>query len=394
MIRLGRAGLRLAIAACALALAAPLSAQAQRIGEGSGVDYAKDDGPVEGPKTIGGEEAFISPVPYFRDLGAWDPDYDAPRTAFGAPDLQGVWTTASLTTLTRGASGRAGADIETLVIPTEQVEDYANRTDYVQIARTSQLRTDPDAGAFTDRNPGAGYNAFWIDPGSEYGKVNGEYRSSWVVYPEDGQIPYSAEGREARAARMSAARGSDNTGPEIRTIGDRCLTSFSNQGGPPITNTMYNNHIQIAQSPDHIMMNIEMNHDARIIRIVDGPQDVSHRPDEVAQWFGDSVGWWEGDTLVVQTRNLHDLQAYGRIPLSEQGVATERFTRVSDQELFYEYTINDPVNYTSEWRGEMPIRLTSERLHEYACHEGNYALPGILRGMVMGIDTALDAEGE
>ncbi len=394
MIRPGRAGLRLVIAACALALAAPLSAHAQRIGEGSGVGYAKDDGPVEGPKTIGGEEAFISPVPYFRDLGAWDPNYEPPRTAFGAPDFQGVWTTASLTTLTRGASGRAGADIETLVIPTEEVENFANQTDYVRLARDSQLRTDPNAGTFTDRNPGAGYNAFWIDPGSEYGKVNGEYRSSWVVYPEDGQIPYSAEGREARAARMSAARGSDNTGPEIRTIGDRCLTSFSNQGGPPITNTMYNNHIQIAQSPDHIMMNIEMNHDARIIRIVDGPQDVSHRPDEVAQWFGDSVGWWEGDTLVVRTRNLHDLQAYGRIPLSEQGVATERFTRVSDQELFYEFTINDPVNYTSEWRGEMPIRLTSERLHEYACHEGNYALPGILRGMVMGIDTALDAEGE
>ncbi len=273
MIRPGRAGLRLVIAACALALAAPLSAHAQRIGEGSGVGYAKDDGPVEGPKTIGGEEAFISPVPYFRDLGAWDPNYEPPRTAFGAPDFQGVWTTASLTTLTRGASGRAGADIETLVIPTEEVENFANQTDYVRLARDSQLRTDPDAGTFTDRNPGAGYNAFWIDPGSEYGKVNGEYRSSWVVYPEDGQIPYSAEGREARAARMSAARGSDNTGPEIRTIGDRCLTSFSNQGGPPITNTMYNNHIQIAQSPDHIMMNIEMNHDARIIRIVDGPQD-------------------------------------------------------------------------------------------------------------------------
>ena len=119
-------------------------------------------------------------------------------------------------------------------------------------ARDSQKRTDPNAGVFTDRNPDAGYNAFWIDPGSEYAKVNGEWRSSWITSPANGQVPLNRAGNTAAGSRMTNARTVNNTGPEIRTLGDRCLVSFANQGGPPLTNAMYNNNVQIVQTPDHV----------------------------------------------------------------------------------------------------------------------------------------------
>jgi hypothetical protein len=145
------------------------------------------------------------------------------------------------------------------------------------------------------------------------------------------------------------------------------------------------------QTPDHIMLDIEMNHDARIIRIQKPGETEKRVPEAVRQWFGDSIGWWEGDTLVVETRNMRPA---GRVPLSAQGKITERFRRVSDVEIDYTYEVNDPVSYTQVWKGQMPLRFSKEKVYEYACHEGNYALPGILIGMNEGRDTALAAEGE
>ncbi|MEZ5938195.1 MAG: hypothetical protein R3C52_08240 [Hyphomonadaceae bacterium] len=392
---------RRAAAYAALAVSLALSgalvtapAHAQRISEESGVRFADPNERIEGPKTLGGAKAFESPLPYFKDLGPWDPAYTAPRTSFGAPDLQGVWSSASLTTMTRGTGRNSGVGVDTLVIPPEKVAEATSRAGYTKSFEDSQKRTDPKSGVFTDGDTDAGYNAFWIDPGSEWGRVNGEWRSSWIVDPPNGQLPFSREGRAARASRMTLARSVDNTGPEIRTFGDRCLISFGNQGGPPLSNAMYNNHIQVTQSPDFIVLDIEMNHDARIIPIRQKGAAPASFSDGVRPWFGDSYGWWEGDTLVVETRNLHPIQANGYIPISEKGVVTERFKRVSDVEIFYSYAVDDPVNYTQVWKGEMPLRRSKEKLYEYACHEGNYALPGILRGMVEGRDTAIEASGE
>jgi hypothetical protein len=379
--------------AAAIVMSGTLAANAQRITENSGVRHAEGGEPVEGPKPIAGTKAFESPIPFFRDLGPWDPNYKAPRTLDGKADLQGVWSTASLTTMTRSNRG-AAMIVDTLVIPPEKIAEVTNAASYTQSFAASQKRTDPTSGVFTDRNPDAGYNAFWIDPGSEYAKVNGEWRSSWIVEPATGQIPYNRGGQTALGARTSNAGRVDNTGPEIRTLGDRCLVSFANQGGPPLNNAMYNNNIEIVQTPDHIMLNIEMNHDARIIRIRKDGEKAAALPKDIRQWFGDSVGWWEGDTLVVETHNVHPLQARGRIPLSPDGKVIERFSRVSDKEIFYQFEVHDPVNYTQVWKGEMPMRKSNEHVYEYACHEGNYALPGILRGMTMGLDTAIDAEGE
>ncbi len=370
-------------------------AQAQRQGATSGVDFADEaDGPVEGQKTIAGDKAFVSAVPYFRDLGPWDPNYKAPRLADGKPDLQGVWSTASLTTLTRGAGRNANVGIDTLVIPADKIGEATSRAGYTTSFRDSQRRTDPNAGVFTDRNPDAGYNAFWIDPGSEFAKVNGEWRSSWITSPANGQIPYNRSGANAAGSRMASAASVVNTGPEVRTLGDRCLVSFANQGGPPLTNAMYNNHIRIVQTGEHVMLEIEMNHDVRIVRIQKPGENTARLPDNIEPWFGDSIGWWDGDTLVVETRNPHRLQARGRIPLSKDGKVIERFRRVSDVEIDYTYEVIDPVSYTQTWTGQMPMRKSTEEIYEYACHEGNHALPGILVGMNQGLDTALDEEGE
>jgi hypothetical protein len=333
-------------------------------------------------------------LPTFNELKPWDPSYKAPRTAWGQPDLQGIWSTASLTTLTRNAQN--GTQGMGLVIPQEKIDQITENSYYNVRLRNDNERTPETAGAGDGKGGGdvKGYNNFWIDPGSEYAKVNGEYRSSWIVSPANGQIPFNRAGNAAAGSRMAQARSSENTGPEIRTLGDRCLVSFANQGGPPITNAMYNNHVQIVQTPDHVMLQIEMNHDARIVRLKKEGEAEAALPANIQPWFGDSIGWWDGDTLVVETRNLHRLQARGRIPLSQEGKVVERFRRVSDVEIDYQFEVIDPISYTETWKGQMPMRYSSEPIYEYACHEGNHALPGILVGMALEMDTALEADGE
>jgi hypothetical protein len=339
---------------------------------------------------IDGGKAWTSPIPFFKDLPRWDPNYKPPRTPDGKPDLQGVWSNASLTTMERGIAYGGGIKLDTLVIPDEQVAKFTGESYFAQAYKAQAGKSDLSGGAFTDRNANAGYNAFWIDPGAEFSKVDGEYRSSWITSTANGRIPYSQAGRAARQARVASFRNTRNTGPEPRTLGDRCLISYTGQAGPPLVNGMYNNHYQIVQTPSHVLMNTEMAHDARVFTIGGKP-----RPDAVKQWFGDSIAHWDGDSLVVETRNVHPTQSVGGyIPLSPKGKVVERFTRKSDQILLYQFEVSDPEFYTETWKGEMPLRLSKEHIYEYACHEGNYALPGILRGDAEGMDTAIEKEGE
>jgi len=295
-------------------------------------------------------------------------DYEPPRTSEGRPDFQGTWSNASITTLQRNPR------YDYLVIPDEELASVtAAHPQNVRQATDDNLQPGELLDG-SDLQMGRGYNAFWIDPGQQFGLVRGEYRTSWIIDPPDGRVPYSEQGQELR--RQYRAQWVNNDGPEGRSLGERCLIGFGNTGGPPMLNVLYNNNYRIVQTPDYLMIMVEMNQDARII-----PIDGDHRPKEWQRWLGDSIGWWEGDTLVVETRHLHPQQAQsGSVNLSEEGVVTERFTRYSDDQILYEFTVEDPVYYTQAWHAEMSFNATDERIYEYACHEGNYGLPGILVG--------------
>jgi hypothetical protein len=305
--------------------------------------------------------ALAAAVGMSASAQGWKP----PRNSFGQPDLVGTWNTGSLTNLERSAQ------FKDLIVPDEQAEQVA-RQRYAANQR-AQAPTDQSAGAPTDRNSNAGYNRFWLDPGSTLGKVKGAYRSSWIIDPPDGKIPFSAEGRR-RAAEGEARLG--YTDPESRPLPDRCIASVG-RNGPPMMNGLYNNHFQIAQSPTHVLIHAEMMSNARIIALTD-----RHQPAAVAPLFGDSIGRWEGDTLVVETTNFNDYHRWQDHPayLSASAKVTERFTRTADDELLYEFTVEDPNFYSQPWKGEMSWRKDGEISYEYACHEGNYALQGILAG--------------
>jgi len=219
--------------------------------------------------------------------------------------------------------------------------------------------------------PVGNYNLFWTDRGMSVALIDGEYRTSMIIEPLDGRVPPLTE---AAAKRMAATKiGRSNDGPEGRALGERCLLSFGYASGPPMLPVMYNSYYQIVQSPGYVMILVEMVHDARIIRIGD-----RHLPGSVRKWMGDSVGHWDGDTLVVETRNFRQEQSFRGS--SEQAVITERFTRVADDKIVYRFTIDDPTTFTARIVGELPFVPANGNIYEYACHEGNYALPGILSG--------------
>ena len=252
-------------ALCLTLVATP--AGAQRIGGQSGVPFADPNEKVEGPATIAGTRSYDSPLPYFHDLAPWDPNYKPPRTSGGHPDLQGVWSTASLTTMARG--GDRGLGLTELVIPPEKIADLTSKAHYTQNWINSQKRTDPNAGVFTDKDVAAGYNTFWSDPGSEWAKVDTEWRSSWITSPANGQVPFNEAGRSLRGARMKAVRTVDNTrGPEIRTV-RRSLSGLFRKSRRSRRSTTRSTTITIrsCRPPDSLAIVVEINHDVRIVRV-------------------------------------------------------------------------------------------------------------------------------
>lgn len=297
-----------------------------------------------------------------------DESFAPHRTPSGHPDLQGYWTNASLTSLQRPRQ------FDSLIIPHDQIDQVTAADAQVVRAETDDGLVQGEILDGSDLAQGRGYNAFWVDPGTSYGLVKGDYRTSWIVYPPDGRIPFSDAGNQLRRQIFATMNNSD--GPEARALGERCLVGFGSTSGPPMNNVLYNNLYQIVQTDDYLVILVEMVHDARIIPIAG-----EHRPSELKQWLGDSIGWWEGDTLVVETINLHPQQIPSNAaPLSEQGRIIERFSRYSDDQILYEFEVSDPVYYTETWRGEMSLNHSEDQLYEYACHEGNYGLAGILAG--------------
>ena len=217
--------------------------------------------------------------------------------------------------------------------------------------------------------------------------MKGEYRSSYVVDPENGRVPrlenpqYDFE-RASFGSRYATGVG-DARGPEAIPNAERCLLGFGNKAGPGMMGALYNNTYQFVQTEDHVMILVEMVHDARIIPIYDSPEQAraNRRPVELEQWFGDSVGWYEDQELVVETVNIHPQQlSQSSVPITKAGRITERFSRYSDNEIFYRFTVEDSNIYSQPWTAELSFYGTEGGLYEYACHEGNYSMPGILAG--------------
>jgi len=224
-----------------------------------------------------------------------------------------------------------------------------------------------------------GYNAFWIAPGESVLRVDGQPRSSIIIDPPDGRVPaYTAAARERIAAVQAArkAAGGEFDHPELRPLGERCITSFGNNAGPPmLPNYFYNNNYQIVQSKDTIIILTEMVHDARVVRM-----SGTHPPSTVRKWFGDSIGRWEGDTLVIETTNFY--QQHGFRNSWENLKVVERLTRRDANTINYRFTVEDPTTFSAPFTGELVFSAMTpgEQVYEYACHEANYGLEGVLRG--------------
>ncbi|MEY3666519.1 MAG: hypothetical protein RL572_59 [Pseudomonadota bacterium] len=295
--------------------------------------------------------------------------YRAPRTADGYPNLQGMWTNNTITPLERPPEL---ADRPFL----SEAEQQAMEQAVLAAIAAADLPSDPNRPPPTKEQIDLedSYNAFWFDDGTKVAIYNGERRTSLVVDPPDGRIPALTPAAQARLAAAAQERAQDPfRGPESRPLAERCLLSFGSSSGPPMLPILYNNHYQIVQSPGYVMILVEMVHDARIIRIDDQPLPAAWKP-----WMGDSIGRWEGETLVVETRNFHPLQNYRGSGAEFHTV--ERFTRVGPDTINYSVTVTDPQTFTAPWTAEIPMLRTQDQMFEYACHEGNYALPGILAG--------------
>jgi len=299
----------------------------------------------------------IAPLAYSQA-----PGYTPPRTEFGVPDIQGIWSNRAITHMER----RPGVD--KLVLTEEEAYEMAQSSFWLSLDREQQNNPITEAEAGAAAFGARGHNAFWVDDGSSMGLVKGEYRTSWVTEPANGRIPYKEGGaRLRRASHLPKLGGFD--GPETRPITERCITFGII--GPVMQNTIYNNNFQFVQTKDHVLIRSELGHEVRIIPFAD-----EHSNEDLQPWFGDSIARYEGDTLVIETIKPYPLQGSY---ISPTGKVTERLTRWSDNEIFYEFTVEDPAIYTETWGGELSFHKETA-LFEYACHEGNYSLPGILAG--------------
>ena len=308
------------------------------------------------------------------DSGNWE----VPRTVHGHPDLQGNWTNATLTPLQRPAGWEP-------VLTWDKVTEI--ETGQAELVARTNTASDPDRGP-----PPAGgtdpicidsgtscYNEIYRAPGDKVAVVNGEPRSSLVMSPADGRVPALTDEARRRMADQVAVRSQFGPydHPELRPNAERCLVSFGSSAGPPmLPNYWYNNNYTIVQNADYVMIMAEMVHDVRIIRL----SETEAPRGNLRPWFGDSRGWYEGNTLVVETTNINSDQEFlGAGPSADRKV-TERFTRVDEETMLYEFTIDDPSTYTSAWSGQVPFKILDDRVYEYACHEGNYAIAGVLSG--------------
>lgn len=296
-----------------------------------------------------------------------DDDYTAPRNEWGQPDLRGVWNFSSNT-------------------PLERPREYADREFYTPEEVAERDRRVAEAAAASDgmssQGGVGGYNQFWV----EGLPTDLNLRTSILVYPEDGRMPARVPGapiaigglgpdyQGERPVRV-AVGGIAKDGPEDRGVSERCLLGFN--AVPPFMPSMYNNNVQLFQTKDHFVIFNEMIHEARIVRL----HDSEHIPAEITQWTGDSIGYWEGDTMVVETRNFnYKSQTFRATGISSNKTLIEKFTRRGEDLVDYEFTVIDPHAFEDKITGVVPMFRADGEMFEYACHEGNYGMVNLLQG--------------
>ena len=318
-------------------------------------------------------------------LSLFAQDYEAPRTEWGQPDLQGVWNWSSNVPMQRPSQYG-----ERQFLTQEEVEEFARRRAAADAGSDAALNIEGVDGS---------YNDFWI----ENQGIGGNIRTSHIVYPEDGRLPEVQEGvveqqgvyggittGETRPVRITAG-GIGADGPEDRGLSERCIIGFN--AGPPFVPSLYNNNVQIFQNRDTAVLLTEMIHDARVVPLFDSKEAFDNLDDDIRFYTGDSKGYWDEDTLVVVTQNFNGLSAsFGQSGTSYDKVLTERFTRVDPFTVDYEFTVDDPATYTDSFTGVVSMTKVAGLLYEYGCHEGNYGMVNILRGA--RVEERLAEEGE
>jgi hypothetical protein len=322
-----------------------------------------------------------------------------PRTPDGHPDLQGIYDLATMTPFERLPG-------DPPVLTKEQAESLQKAEAARRAVNATKL--DADRGTLPvggDHSQGksyfeilekagggavGGYDRLWLNQGTAYMMVDGQIRTSIVVDPPDGHIPPFNAAAKARGAGGRGGRPTSDEGesqdvkaptrrgeyddPELRPLSERCLLGFGSTSGPPaLPDYFYNDLHQIVQTPDSIMILTEMVHDARVVRM-----NAQHLPKNIRRWLGDSVGHWDGDTLVIDTTNFTDKTRFRGS--TENLHVVERLTRLDAKTLLYRFTVDDPNTWDRPWTGESAWPATTKPIYEYACHEGNYALGDVLRG--------------
>ena len=311
------------------------------------------------------------------------------RTVSGKPDLSGFYNTNMLIPLERPS------DYGEEKYMTE--EQSKGRLGFLDFLESSNEKSDPNRGAPAKGGDGnnaagaggvGGYNAFYIDPGTELHAIDGKIRNSIIYDPPNGRRPDFTSDGQAKVLKLAASFIHDNDGtaswlsrrgggpgpfdgPETLALSERCLLGFD--GAAPALPSLYNNYKRIIQTEDHVMILFEMVHDARIIKM-----DGEHNDQSIRDWQGDSVGRWEGDTLVVETKNFTKFN--GLMGADENLQLTERFTLREDGDILYDFTVDDPTAWMGAWSGDYLWKATDGKVYEYACHEGNYSMGNILRG--------------
>ena len=313
--------------------------------------------------------------------------YKAPRNSAGQPDLQGVWDFRNLTPLERPRELGTKATFT----PEEQ---KAFKEKALAAVDVDQLREHADASTDVE----GAYNSFWMDYGTA---MNEDLRTSLIIDPPNGRLPdLTEQGRAGLAANTNrnqypvrdlfsiGLKDFNPEGPEMLGLSERCLQGFN--AGPPLTPSAYNNNLRIVQNADHVVLLTEMNHDARVIPLA---KNTARLPQDMQRWQGDSIGRWEGDTLVIETTNFTDKTPSYQLPIDLQDPTrngavgsgdnvhlVERITRVSDTRLDYEYTLTDLKTFSSPFTVSIPLKATSDQMFEYACHEGNFGARNMLTG--------------